>query len=316
MVGMPRLDAELVDRWFAAVGEGESGRPTFGIGLTGDERAELDRGRQWITAALAGQSPPHDSFFTPGPAGPDTADPASTLLRYLHGVAGGVAGARMRLRDSDPVGPSSAGRLPAGADAMCLVAGLLAGSAAVAGADGSPDRTGEPTAAQAAQRAGVGAADRAVEGADLAVVTREAAGGILMGWAARVPVEPILGRRYRDRGLLVLLLMALAEAAREEPTAGPPASCGAGPGEVTGRTFAAEVTFSTYLGQAPGDGGDSAPLTALLTRLRAFGAEAVGWPTSRGAAVHIHTDRPGEIIAEAYAAGMVFDLRVTSLETR
>ena len=307
MVPMTRLDAALVARWFDGVGESEGGWPTVGVELTVDELAEFDRGRQWVSTALAGDSPPRDGVAGSGPA--------STLLRYLHGLAGGIAGSRAVLR-SVGVQPAFAPDHSVGQDAMCLVAGLLAGAAAVAGLpDPSAGFDPEPTVAQAAERAGVGAADRAVEGADLESVARAAAGIVVGGWVVR-PVGPARRRPDRDRALVALLLLALDRATRPRPEPGPPASCGAGPGETTGSGFLAEVTFSVYLGSASAAGAGAAELAALLTRLRELGAEAVGWPTAGGAALHVHTDRPGDVIAESYAAGMVFDLRVSSLEPR
>ncbi len=312
MVFMTRLDAALVERWFAGVGDSESGWPTVGVEPDRDERSELDRGAQWVTAALAGNSPPRDGVSGPGEPGS-----TSTLLRYLHGLAGGIAGSRAVLRNSVGVGPALPADPPAEQDAMCLVAGLLAGAAAVAGPGTAPAGSDlEPSVAQAVERAGVGAADRAVEGADLAEVAQVAAGIVVQGWAVRLPDDPAQRRRYRDRALLALLLLALEQATQPPPELGPPASCGAGPGEVTGRAFTAEVTFATYLGSASAAGDGAAELAELLARVRELGAEAMAWPTARGAAVHVHTDRPGEVIAEAYAAGMVFDLRVTSLDPR
>ena len=183
MVSMTRLDAALVARWFDGVGESEGGWPTVGVELTGDELAEFDRGRQWVSTALAGDSPPRDGVAGSGPA--------STLLRYLHGLAGGIAGSRAVLR-SVGVQPAFAPDHSVGQDAMCLVAGLLAGAAAVAGLpDPSAEFSPEPTVAQAAERAGVGAADRAVEGADLeSVAGRPPASSWGAGWSSRLGADP------------------------------------------------------------------------------------------------------------------------------
>ena len=163
---------------------------------------------------------------------------------------------------------------PAG---MCLTAGLLAGAAALESVD--------PTVAAAARVAGMAAVDRAVEADDVVAVVLSAARS-----TAQEPIRAVVA--------------ALARAIRPPGPVPDPASCGAGPDDLAGQIFAAEVTFTSSA-----VGADLADLRRNLARLS---DEAWFWPDEDETKVHLHTHQAGPVITEAFAAGLVFGLRVTA----
>ena len=163
---------------------------------------------------------------------------------------------------------------PAG---MCLTAGLLAGAAALEAVD--------PAVAAAARVAGMAAVDRAVEADDVVAVVLTAARS-----TAQEPIRAVVA--------------ALARAVRPPGPVPDPASCGAGPDDLAGQIFAAEITFTS---SAVG-----ADLAELRRSLGPLADEAWFWPAEDETKVHLHTHQAGPAIAEAFAAGLVFGLRVTA----
>ncbi len=306
---MTRFDADLVERWFGLLLADAGGlRPAWGIELTRQERAALEAGAGFLLAAVTEQ-PDAEVDEPRAAASPDeqTEVPARLLRRYLRAVASGVAGARARLDPDEQIAGEPA------AASMAVAAGLNAGAAALQGefvgsapAAAGGVRVHEPTAAQAAWLAGIGAAEEAVNGAQVAVVTRVAVAAAAGGWRIGTPADPHERIEYRARGLICLVLIALQDVCAEPAGPTDPASCGAMPGENLGRPFAAEVTFQLGTG--------AAEFAELVTAIGALSAEVTTWERDGLLWCHVHTERPGEVIEQAYASGAVFDLRIGVLE--
>ena len=300
---MNGFDVGVVERWFAlALSDARDLQPAWGIELTEDERAALQRGASLLRAAV------RPGEFVLGPGGRDDRTetaaelPARRLESYLSAVAAGVADARARMVIDE--------ELPdAVAASMTVAAGLNAGAAALQGAAGGPDptrpgalRVSEPSAAHAAWLAGIDAAEEAVKGSAVTRVTRAAAAAAGK-WRIGRPADPDQRLEYRTRALVGLVLLALAEACGEPTPAEEPAPCGALRGENLGHAFPAEVTFQ--FGSVDADFG------VLTAALRELSTDVTTWQRDRELWCHVHTDRPGEVIEQAYAAGSVFDLLIT-----
>jgi hypothetical protein len=212
---------------------------------------------------------------------------ATDLQRYLVGIAAGIEATGA---DRDP---------------MSLVAGLIAGAAALqynrAGSGGD-----DPSAAELASRAGVAAADLAADGADLARITETAAGVANSGWLLAPPHDPALREEFRLRALIATVLAALAQVAGGADGEPEVAGCGAGPGEHSGRRFLAEVTFEFR--------GDATARSRLQQTLASMGTDLRVWPGEDRARFHLHTVHPADVVGEAYALGTPFDLRIGTLE--
>ncbi len=309
-----RFDADLVERWFdLLLAEGGSLRPLWGIELTEHERAAVEDGAGYLLAAVRGDDGGDEGSDAPPPCpeatgpGDATEVPARMLRRYLRAFASGVAGAQARLDPDEWIEGEPA------AASMSVAAGLNAGAAALQGefvgsASTRPSvvQVHEPTAAQAAWLAGIGAAEEAVNGARVAVVTRVAFSAAAGGWRIGMPADPHERIEYRARGLLCLALLALREVCAEPAGPVEPASCGAMPGENLGRPFAAEVTFQVGTGDE-----DFADLVAAI---RALSTDVTTWQREGLLWCHVHTERPGEVIEQAHASGAVFDLRIGLLD--
>ncbi|GGM06576.1 hypothetical protein [Nakamurella endophytica] len=318
---MPALDADLVHRWFDGLrAPAPEPERSWGAGWSAADVAVLADEEPVLTASVSG--------VLPAATEPATDPVARGVQRYLHGVAAGIAGSRAAWGQAD--GPS--------ADAMCLAAGLMAGAAAlsgpdlpvpapggpVAGGDGPPvpdpagswrppdgwpatGRGGVPTersAADTAASAGLAATDRAVEGYGLADVAGRAADAAVMGWQVSVPSDSADRAAYRLRALVCAVLMALQRACVPPPPPAEPASCGARPGEPVGDPFPAEVSFDVFLGDAE--------LADLRRRLAALSSEVVVWSDADIRHLHVHTERPGPVVSEAFAAGTVFALHIAA----
>jgi hypothetical protein len=195
------------------------------------------------------------------------------------------------------------------APSMALVAGLIAGAAALQDSLGgwSPPETpkSEPTAAEVARLAGVTAAELAVDGADLSAIAAQAAGTAVLGWTVGVPGDARALTEYRTRALIGMLLIALQQASRAPEPPAEPASCGAGPGEHRGSAFDAEIGFEIRCEDPERD--------TLIAELKPLAQEVRVWSSTGVHTFHVHTRRPGEVISLAYASGMLFDLEVTAL---
>ena len=161
----------------------------------------------------------------------------------------------------------------------------------------------EPSAAEAARLAGLTAADLVVDGAGLQRIATSAAGAAMNGWQIGLPEDPAERDEYRTRGLVGLLLNALAQETRDPEPPAAPASCGALPGDNTGRAFEAEITFSMGLA--------AAEIRSLAADLEQVSAEVTVWPGGQWPFFHVHSDRPGEVVGQIYAYGTPFDLVIT-----
>lgn len=290
--GMRAVDADLIDAWFAAANDAvwhPANTPIPGtarhlrISASPAELRALTLGHSAVRAAVTdGQMPVGGSALDD--------DVAANLLRYLLGVASGIAGA------GSP------------ASVLSLVAGLLTGAAAIGydptNGEQLHGRTG--SAAQAAGSAAVGAADLAGDGADLHRVASSAAADVILGMVLPPPEDPGSAAHHRLRVLIGLLLAGLEHASRPVSASRAPASCGAGPGENAGREFLAEVTFQVF--------ADAAMAAELAAALVAIADDVRVWPDGPAHRFHLHTVQAGEAIARAYAHGLLFDLRVSSLQ--
>ena len=115
------------------------------------------------------------------------------------------------------------------------------------------------------------------------------------GWRIGLPEDPAERDEYRTRGLVGLLLNALAQETRDPEPPAEPASCGALPGDNTGRAFEAEITFSMGLA--------ATEIRSLAADLEQVSAEVTVWPGGQWPFFHVHSDRPGEVVGQIYAYG-------------
>lgn len=336
-VPTPRLTAGLVDRWFERVLDppAEPGtRWPLSVDLTlSQQEGELLHSAAAVLRRVVDR-PTDDAAASIGAAAgrlaDRTAEPATQrVAAFLDAATAAISDTRRTLGllaggaldDGRSEGAGGSGTAGPGVDedALAIAAGINAGAAALARDPGGPWRTaapGEPTAAEAARRAGEAAAESAVGGADLSAVAGRAVSAMLAGWG---PVGS--GRAApseadaRARAVIGRLLVGLQDATRPPDPPAAPAPCGAGPGDVLGRAFLAEITCQTTV-----PAGEVAALRAELTEL----AELVRvWPRAASAVgdggggwqrVHVHTDRPGAVIEALYSSGSVFDLQITTLD--
>ncbi len=310
---MSLLTAGLVDRWFEhvvtpSVEPGRHWPLAVDLRLTPSEAAVVRQGHRQLRRALDEPDRPEDR----GVDAPDwrrdpVCRPVGAFLEVLSAAVGDA------LRTLDATGTAG----PVRSDALAVAAGINAGAAALAG-----DRTGPmPIAAEAARRAGEAAAEAAVAGSDLAAVATRAAAAGLSGWDA-VPADPIGDGdvvQVRVRALVGRLLVGLQQATRPPEPPAHPAPCGAGPGDVLGRVFTAEITCEIAISAAQVENvrGELQEL-AVLVRF---------WPRSSGGPggtveassdswqrVHAHTERPGAVVEVLFASGSVFDLQIAALD--
>lgn len=285
---MIEVDVHLVTAWGDRLFD--AARPVmrhWGVRPTDEERTALGAGFAAIRIAVLGEHPPGGALNERAGRQPSA---ATDLERYLRGVAAGIEATGA---DRDP---------------MSLVAGLVAGAARL-----QFDRAGrggeEPSAAEAAARAGVAAADVATEGAPLARVTDVAAAVAAEGWAFGVPDDPELVDDYRLRALIGMVLAALNDVVSAMQDGPQVAGCGATAGDHRGRTFLAEVTFEFR--------GAAAAQARLADSIGLMGTDLRVWPGSGDDGIthyHLHTNHPAEVVGEIYAMGTPFDLLIGSLE--
>ena len=292
MVGMKTFDTDLVVQWFHGLLDPDGSVDHSSWLATSDEEQQvLAHGAQAITAALQWSELP-----VPPPA--PTSPAAAVLQVYLTGMATGVAGARQTMQRSGDLDEVAV------ADRLCLVAGLIAGGAAVAVEPLDLLSTdGRPTAADLARAAGTAAAELVVDGADLHSITGAAAA------AALVNGPPDGANRdpgYRARALVGLVLVGLQRSTAPAGEPIRPPSCGARPGVNGGKELLAEVTFTVFMPQEDCD--------RLQRTLDGLSEEVVLWSEGDRRYFHVHTRAAGEVIAESYAVGTVFSLVVSSLD--
>lgn len=291
---MTTFDTELVGRWFAHLIDDQdatAAQVEWGIRPTATERQALLDGREAIAAAVGWSGMPTS------PTVPSDG-PAAALSAYLVGMATGIAGTRRAMLES---GPDEV----AMADRLSLVAGLIAGGAALQvgldGVDGPVDRT-QPSATDLARVAGTSAAELVVDGADLHTITTAAAAAAMVSGP---PDGANRSPRYRTRALVALVLLALQRSTAPPGDPVDPPSCGARPGVNTGTELLAEITFTSFLSEA-----DSARLERTL---RSVADEVVVWSEADRRYFHVHSRAAGEVVAEAYAVGSVFSLEIGRL---
>lgn len=295
---MTTFDTELVGRWFAHLLDDQPAgavQGEWGIRPTASERQALVDGRDAIAAAVGWSGMP-----TAHPAG-SSDGPAAALAAYLTGMATGIAGTRSAM---SAAGPDEV----AMADRLSLVAGLIAGGAALqVGPDGAPgpaDRH-EPSATDLARVAGTSAAELVVDGADLHTITSAAAAAAMVSGP---PDGANRSPRYRARALVAVVLVALQRSTAPPGDPVDPPSCGARPGVNNGAELLAEITFTAFLSEA-----DSMRLERTL---RSVADEVVVWSEADRRYFHVHSRAAGEVVAEAYAVGSVFSLEIGRLDGR
>ncbi|MGI8591119.1 MAG: hypothetical protein ACR2M5_09055 [Nakamurella sp.] len=291
---MTTFDTELVERWFGLLLDSQGdGDELFQVRPDAVERQVLVDGGRAISAAVGRAALPTVER--------SPADAAAALLQvYLTGMATGIAGARLVMSDSGDAGQASAG------DRLSLVAGLIAGGAAIQVAPDDPAQSVDRqfpgsvgTALEVARTAGTTAAELVVDGADLYTITSAAAAAVL---AAGPPDLANRESRYRARALVGMVLITLQRCTAPPGAPVRPPSCGAAPGSNVGVELSAEVTFTMFLSQE------------ICDRLTAFlggsADEVVVWSEGDRRYFHVHTRMAGEVISEAYASGAVFSLTV------
>ncbi len=257
--------------------------------------------------------------------------PARMVRAYLSAFAAAVASARHALalddqptttvnRDSSTSGEEGALELVTGLNAAAAALhGEIAQIAEIAEIAQSGRQLGapagrpvehwsptDPSAAESARLAGFAAAELVVNGAALHEIVAAAAAAAAGGWRVGVPRHHVERSEYRARALVAALLAALEIETRGQASAGEPASCGAGPGESSGRRFDAEITFTMSL--------DRAEIHSLLDDLDAVSMEVAVWPGQGWPLFHVHTDQPADVIAQVYARGTPFDLEISALD--
>ncbi|MDQ2845287.1 MAG: hypothetical protein M3Y77_02810 [Actinomycetota bacterium] len=279
---MTDVDVHLITAWTERVLDRR--RPVLsrvGVRPSDDELIALGAGMAAIRAAVLGEHPE--------PAAVAGSTVAADLERYLRGLAAGVEATGA---DRDP---------------MSLVAGLVAGAAQLqysrAGTAGD-----QPSAAESAARAGVAAADLAADGADLARIVAVAAEVAMSGWSPGPQPDQHGADEQRLRVLIGMVLLALDEVAGRPDGRRAVAGCGAGAGEHRGRTFLAEVTFDFY-----GADQTQAQLAGSIARM---GTDLRIWPDADVGVTHyhLHSNHPAEVVAEVFAVGTPFELKIGTLE--
>ena len=291
---MTTFDTELVGRWFAQLlddHEAGSAQAEWAIRATPTERRVLEEGRDAIAAAVGWSGMPTQ------PAVP-TDGPTAALAAYLMGLATGIAGTRRAMLEA---GPDEV----AMADRLSLVAGLIAGGAALqVGLDDAGGAGGrlQPTAVDLARVAGTSAAELVVDGADLHTITTAAAAAAM---ASGPPDGANRSPGYRTRALIAMVLLALQRSTAPPADPVDPPSCGARPGVNNGAELLAEITFTSFLSAA-----DSSRLERTL---RSVADEVVVWSEADRRHFHVHSRAAGEVVAEAYAVGSVFSLEIGRL---
>ncbi len=286
---MTTFDSDLVGRWFSLLLDQDAAARAWGVRPTDAERAVLVDGGRAVAAAVGWSALP------PAPTVPR--DPAAAALQaYLIGMATGVAGTRAAMVDNGDLDGVAV------ADRLCLVAGLIAGGAALQVADVAGAARPGSGAADLARVAGTSAAELVVDGADLRAITNAAAAAALVtGPPDGANREPA----YRARAMVSLVLMALQRSTAPSPAPVAPPSCGAGPGVNNGTELLAEITFTAFL--------DEPALHRLCTTVRGLAEELVVWSEGDRRHFHVHSFSAGEVIAEAYAVGSVFSLEIGRL---
>lgn len=286
---MTTFDTELVGRWFAYLVDAEPADGTDGtIQPTASERRVLLEGREAITAAVGWSG-------MPTPAASPADGPAAALSAYLAGMATGIAGTRRAMSEA---GPDEV----AMADRLSLVAGLIAGGAALQVGTEDQAADGGPTATDLARVAGTSAAELVVDGADLHTITSAAAAAAMVSGP---PDAANRSPRYRTRALVAAVLLALQRSTAPAGDPVDPPSCGARPGVNNGAELLAEITFTAFLSQVD---------TARLERtLGSVSDEVVVWSEGDRRYFHVHSRAAGEVVAEAYAVGSVFSLEIGRL---
>ncbi len=291
---MTTFDTELVERWFGLLLDSQGdGDELFQVRPDAVERQVVVDGGRAISAAVGRAALPTVER--------SPADAAAALLQvYLTGMATGIAGARLAMSESGDAGQASAG------DRLSLVAGLIAGGAAIQVAPDDPTQSVDRqfpgsagTALEVARTAGTTAAELVVDGADLYTITSAAAAAVL---AAGTPDLANRESGYRARALVGMVLITLQRSTAPPGAPICPPSCGAAPGSNVGGELSAEVTFTMFLSQENCD-----RLTAFLG---GSADEVVVWSEGDRRYFHVHTRMAGEVISEAYASGAVFSLTV------
>lgn len=281
---MTEVDVQLIARWSERALD--VARPEVRLlRVTDDERRALGAGFAAIRAAVLGESPE--------PPDAQDASVAGDLRRYLAGIAAGIEATGA---DRDP---------------MSLVTGLVTGAAHLQFSRGR-SADGTPTAAEAATRAGMAAADLATDGAALDAVVDAVVEVLDGGVPGSAGGEPTRVGDRRLHALLVLVLDALRQVVVPDDGSGRGrAGCGAGADEHAGRRFLAEVTF-----RFAANPGTRQRLSDALDQL---GTDLRSWPgpdADDTASYHLHTVHPGAVVEEIYAIGTPFDLRIGTLEPR
>ncbi len=289
---MTTFDADLVGRWFGPLVEHREGSDgPWDLRPTQVEHQVLAEGGRAIAAAVGWSEMPT--------AQQDPVEPAAAVLQvYLAGLATGIAGARHTMATNGDLDDAPI------ADRLSLVAGLIAGGAAVAvGPQLTPPGFGQHSDAGAlAITAGTAAAELVVDGADLAAITTAAASAALAaGPADAANRDP----GYRSRALVAQVLVALQRSTAPVVAPVRPPSCGARPGVNSGVRLTAEVTFTSFL---PGEISDR-----LEATISGLSDEVVVWSEGDRRYFHVHTENAGEVIAEAYAVGTLFSLVIGRL---
>lgn len=289
---MTTFDTDLVGRWFSYLVDGGPADGIEGAIRPSDaERQVLLEGREAITAAVGWSGMP----VSPGTP---TDAPAAALAAYLNGMASGIAGTRRAMSEAGPDEVEMADRLS-------LVAGLIAGGAALqVGAQADPGAGGayEPTATDLARVAGTSAAELVVDGADLHTITTAAAAAAMVSGP---PDGANRSPRYRTRALVAAVLLALQRSTAPAGDPVDPPSCGARPGVNNGAELLAEITFTAFLSQADA--------VRLERTLGSVADEVVVWSEGDRRFFHVHSRAAGEVVAEAYAVGSVFSLEIGRL---
>lgn len=319
---MTALTAGLVDRWFDRVvtpsAEPGSQWPlAVDLWLTPSEAAVVREGHRQLRRALNEPVRPEDH----GADRPDwrqdpVCRPVGAFLEVLSAAVGDALRTLETVAGSDGDGPATGG--PVRADALAVAAGINAGAAALAGSANGPRVV--PTAAEAARRAGEAAAEAAVGGADLPAVAARAAAAMVSGWDA-APPDPTDSpdAPVRVRALVGRLLVGLQLATRPPDPPARPAPCGAGPGDVLGRMFTAEITCEiavavTQVATVRGELQELATLVRFWPRSSGGPGGAAEASSETWQRVHVHTDRPGAVVEVLFASGSVFDLQITTLD--